>query len=152
MALFDLATRSRPRFRLSLRAFLAAAFIAAAPVASAVARSCDIPDGAHRVYVRDFHAAADGKTDDGPAIRAALASAMSGPKPATVEFEQGKTYRISSFDETYAVQLLNAHQVTLRGNGAELLLLPPNKVMHIENSSDIGVFSFRLRIPWVVPV
>src|SRR6185437_13702957 len=96
-------------------------------------------DGARRVHVHDFHAAGDGKTDDGPAIRAALESALSGQKPASVEFDQGKTYRISSFDHTYAVQLLNAHQVTLRGNGAELLLLPPNKVMHVENSSDIGV-------------
>src|SRR6185312_7899961 len=129
----------RPKLRAPLRLSVlvyAAVVFCGQPV---WAGPCDLPEGARAVYVRDFQAAGDGKTDDGPAIRAALESVLAGSKPAALEFDPGKTYRIASFEGRYALQLLNTQQVMLRGNGAELLLLPPNKVLRVENSSDINV-------------
>ena len=107
--------------------------------ATVYAEPCDAPAGARRLHVRDFNAVGDGKTDDGAAIRAAVKSALEGPKPAAVEFDAGKVYRITSSEDRYALQILDGEKVTLRGNGAELSLLPPNKVLHISNSSDINV-------------
>lgn len=100
---------------------------------------CDLSADTHKVYVRDFKAVGDGKTDDGPTIRAALKSVLDGPKPASLEFERGKAYRITSFEETYALRVMNAHNVTLHGNGAELSLLPPNKVLRISESRDVNL-------------
>lgn len=103
------------------------------------ATPCDLSDNIRRVYVRDFHAVGDGKTDDGPALRAALKNVVDGPKPVALVFDADKTYRITSFEDTYALQLTNTQQITLHGNGAELLLLPPNKVLRLSNSADINV-------------
>ena len=103
------------------------------------ASPCDLTADTRKVHVRNYKAVGDGKTDDGPAIRAALKAVIDGPKPASLEFDAGKTYRITTFEETYALRVLNAQKVTLHGNGAELLLLPPNKVLRISDSSDVNV-------------
>lgn len=128
--------RMKPRL---LVLALASGIFAAAFGTASFGKPCDVNDGTQRVHVSDFNAVGDGKTDDGPAIRAALESALAGPKPVSLEFDAGKVYRIASFEDTYALRLLNTQHVTLRGNGAELLLLPPNKIMQIESSSDINV-------------
>lgn len=130
---------SKRSLRFQGKVLLAAFAVLILSAVRASSDPCSVPADTHRVYVRDFHAAADGIKDDGPAIRAALEAAFAGPKPVAVEFEAGRTYRVASFDDSYALQILDAKQVTLRGNGAELLLLPPNKVMHIEKSSDISI-------------
>jgi hypothetical protein len=111
---------------------------------AAYAGACDVPQGAHRVYVRDFNAAGDGKTDDGPAIRAALKAALAGPRPASLEFEPGKVYRVKTFDERYVLQLSNADKLTLIGNDAELLLLPPNMVLRVTDSTDVNICGLKV--------
>lgn len=119
-------------------ALLGIAFIAASsPIANA--GPCDPSTGVRKVYAHDFHAVGDGKTDDGPALRAALNAVTEGTKPASLELDPGKTYRIASFEDTYALRILNTQKVTVHGNGAELLLLPPNKVLRLVDSSDINV-------------
>lgn len=111
---------------------------------AAYAGPCEAPQGAHRVYVRDFKAAGDGKTDDGPAIRAALKAALAGPRPASLEFEPGKVYRVTSFDDRYVLQVSNADKLTVIGNDAELLLLPPNMVVSVSDSADINICGLKV--------
>jgi hypothetical protein len=107
--------------------------------AQAAAAPCDVPPDAQVVKVSGFQAAGDGQTDDGPAIRNAITAALAGIKPAVVEFDAGKTYRVTSFHENVAIDLSRASNITIIGNGARLLLLPPNKVLRIDGSSDISV-------------
>jgi hypothetical protein len=113
--------------------------LAGPAISTAAANPCDVPSGARRLHVRDFNAVGDGKTDDGAAIREAIKSALSGPQPVSIEFDAGKVYRITSFEDRYGFQILNGQKITLLGNGAELSLLPPNKVLQIVNSSDINI-------------
>lgn len=121
--------------------FLFVCSIAAAVLYSPaiIAGPCDRIGSERKVSVLDYHAVGDGITDDGSAIRAALKAVIDGSKPAALEFEQGKTYRIASFDNSYALSVFNAHDVKIRGHGAELKIQPPNKALRIEASSDVSV-------------
>jgi hypothetical protein len=121
------------------RAPLLLVFLTAVGLGAAHANPCAPSEDVRRVHVRAFDAVGDGKTDDGPAIRAALNSALTGAKPVALEFDPGKTYRVTSFDNRYALQILSTSQITILGNGAELLLLPPNMVMRIHDSSDVTI-------------
>ena len=120
------------------------AFVAVLGASQSYAGVCDVPDDAHRINVRDFHTMGDGKSDDGPALRAALTAALGGSKPAVLEFESGKVYRITSFEEDFALRIVNAQNVTLLGNGAQLLLLPPHKIIRIDGSSDVSVCKLKI--------
>jgi hypothetical protein len=125
-----------------LAALLIGLFVAAS--SAAYADPCDVPQGTRQVYVHDFQPAGDGKTDDGPAIRAALKAALAGPKPVSLEFDPGKVYRVTTFDDQYVLQILDTDKLTVRGNDAELLLLPPNMVVRINNSSEINVCGLKV--------
>lgn len=96
---------------------------------------CDQPAGTRKVFVRDFRAVGDGRTDDGPAIRAAIKQAIDSGGPVTVEFEPNRKYRVASFEQTFAFRIAKVRNFTIRGNGAELVILPPNKVMSLSESS-----------------
>jgi hypothetical protein len=131
--------KARANAPMNLPSLFICLFVTLIGTGGASAGPCDLPEGARRLNVADFNAVGDGKADDGAAIRAAVKSAIEGPKPVSVEFEAGKVYRITSFEDKYALQILGGQNVTLRGNGAELSLLPPNKVLQISNSSDINI-------------
>lgn len=96
------------------------------------------------VRVSDFGAVGDGRTDDGPAIRAALAAAHASRRPTRVVFEPA-TYRLEPWDEHwYALHLLGARDVTLDGNGATLLVHPASRVLFLERCERVTVRGFTV--------
>lgn len=118
--------------------------VAAATVPITAAASCEIKPDTRRVQVREFQARGDGKTDDGPALRAALREAASSRRPAAVILEKGKTYRVTSFDQQYALRIIGAGGIQLVGNGALLLLEPPGRLIEVKESADVSLCNFRL--------
>jgi hypothetical protein len=123
---------------------LVAAIVVAAAGAGAFAGPCDVKPETRRVYVRDFQARADGKTDDGAAIRAAVKEATKDRQPAALIFETAKTYRVTTFDEKYAMRIRGANAVQVIGNGAMLLLEPPNRALEVAESTDVSICNFVL--------
>jgi hypothetical protein len=96
------------------------------------------------VRVRDFGAVGDGRADDGPAIRAALAHACATGRPTRVVFEP-VTYRLMPWTEHwYALHLLGAHDVTLDGNGATLLVDPASRALFLERCERVTVRGFTV--------
>jgi len=94
--------------------------------------------------VADFGAVGDGATDDGPAIRRALARAVAHRGPAVVRFEP-KTYRLGPWDERWCeVPLIGAEDVTLDGRGALLLVSPTNRAFLLLRCRRVTVRRFRI--------
>lgn len=126
-----------------LRAVIVASLASMAAAANAAA-NCDLGPDIRRIHVRDFQAKGDGKTDDGPALRAALREAAKSGRPAAVILDKGKTYRISSFENKYALRIGGATRIQLIGNGSLLSLEPPNRVLELKDSADISLCDFTL--------
>lgn len=102
-----------------------------------------------RVFdVRQYGAAGDGHTDDGPAIRRALADIASRSRadhklPLTLRFEPKCVYRIGAWDERWeALPLIEAQNVVLDGRGCELLVHPKNMCFSILRCSNIALRNF----------
>ena len=89
--------------------------------------------------VGEFGALGDGVTDDGPAIRAALAAVIACDGPVTVSFEK-KTYRFGEYDERWCtLPLVGAKDVTLDGHGATLVFHPNNRALLVYKSENVAV-------------
>ena len=81
---------------------------------------------------KDFGAVGDGKTDDGPAIRRALAAAVATEKPAEVMLEK-KTYRIGQRDDRWdSFALQGVRELTFDGKGATLVFSPNNRAFLLD--------------------
>ncbi|MEK7674523.1 MAG: right-handed parallel beta-helix repeat-containing protein [Verrucomicrobiota bacterium] len=114
--------------RLVLSIALAATFV------SAVSLSAAVPP---RVFhVRDFGAKADGITDSGAAIRAAIAAARTSVPPAEVVLDAG-TYRVRAEDPRgYCFPIHQATNLVMRGAGKATKIVITNPAA--------GAFSFGL--------
>lgn len=97
--------------------------------------------------MRDFGGVPSTGEDMGPAIRAALGAATAwsssdaGGRKARIIFESG-TYRVGLPDggAWYALEISDAQQLELKGNGAVLLLTDPHVgAMSIRRSQDIQI-------------
>ena len=67
--------------------------------------------------VADSGAKGDGQTDDGPAIRRAVAAALATGAGSRVVFEK-KTYRLDWFKSAqHQIELVGAKDITLEGTG-----------------------------------
>ena len=94
--------------------------------------------------VAKFGAVGNGATDDGPAIRKAIAAAIASGQPATVAFEP-KVYRVEPrYDRWCAFAIEDARQVTLDGHGATLLLHPDNRALLLYRCEGIVVRGFTV--------
>ncbi|MCX6360768.1 MAG: right-handed parallel beta-helix repeat-containing protein [Armatimonadetes bacterium] len=104
--------------------------------------ACAVAHGAAPVTLRvaSFGAKGDGASDDGPAIRAALAKAAAlslapGACGVTVAFERGRRYRIGAWEERWeALPIIDGHRVCVEGNGAELTVDPKNMAFGVLRS------------------
>ena len=93
--------------------------------------------------VADYGAVADGKTDDGPAVRKAVAAAIKAGPGSKVVFEK-KQYRFAKYDGNYHIDLKDVSQITLEGNGAEIINNPYNCIFNIEGCSNVTVRGFYI--------
>ena len=102
------------------------------------------------LYVKDFGAVGDGKTNDGDAIFAALTAAAE--QHATVKFEENKTYYVSSVTGSRVAPLTlnNAHGVTIDGCGSTILITPNMRYMRFSNCGNVKVTN--LHFDYAVPV
>lgn len=111
-----------------------------------LAASAQVPPGgrvAESFAVADFGAAGDGKTDDAPAVRKALAAAIQAGPGSKLVFER-KTYRFDRQPGGAILSLENADGITLEGNGAEIIGSPWNGFLKIRSSRNITMRGFAL--------
>ncbi len=88
----------------------------------------------------DFGVVGDGKTDDGPAISAAVNAAIE--QKATLVFDGSKTYYMDKSDNVAAVfhspfAMQNATGITIDGQGATFLAAPGSNYFAMAGCSDI---------------
>jgi len=94
--------------------------------------------------VSDFGARGDGRTDDGPAIRAALNAAAEAGEPSRIVFER-RTYRLEPWDGSwFALYLADARDVVLDGHGAAFLVHPATRVLFLDRCERVTVRNFRI--------
>jgi hypothetical protein len=92
--------------------------------------------------VAEFGARGDGKTDDGPAVRKAIAAAVAAGPGSRVVFEK-KTYRLDwSKTVDYHISITDAKEITIDGNDAVLLSHPRNGLFSLKNCSGVSVKGF----------
>ncbi|MGZ0654790.1 right-handed parallel beta-helix repeat-containing protein [Coraliomargarita sp. W4R72] len=97
------------------------------------------------LYLSEYGAVGDGKTDDIAALRAALdALAEAGPG-ATLHFEPGKVYKLGvREDSLYQIDLQKMEGVTVDGHGSLLLSDPKQAYIRIRRSTGVTVQNLRL--------
>ncbi|MGZ0654810.1 right-handed parallel beta-helix repeat-containing protein [Coraliomargarita sp. W4R53] len=101
----------------------------------------DAEDSA-RFAVSDFGAVADGVTDDGPAIRAAVAAAIESGSASTVVFEP-KVYRMDRHrGGSFQIRLVGVNDLTLEGKGATIIGTPYHGFIWMENCTRITMRGF----------
>jgi hypothetical protein len=94
--------------------------------------------------VSDFGAVGDGRADDGPAIRRAIAGAVASEKPVEIRFE-ARVYRIGPREDRWcSFDIRDAREITLDGRGATLLLHPHNRGFLVYRSDRITLRNFTI--------
>jgi hypothetical protein len=96
--------------------------------------------------VADFGARGDGETDDFAAIQAAV-SAMRAAGGGTLRFGDGKTYRVigrTDMSPEAIFDLDDASNIFIQGNGATLILHPPDRLASINNARNIHIDGFNV--------
>jgi hypothetical protein len=97
---------------------------------------------ADRFKVADYGAVGDGKTDDGPAIREAVAAAVAAGPGARVVFAK-RTYRMARYKGgSPQIALKDISGLTLEGNGAEIINNPYNPFLVVNNCDDVTMRGF----------
>jgi hypothetical protein len=98
------------------------------------------------VHAPEFGAVGDGVTDDFFAIQAAVEAAKAAGG-GIVEFDGSRTYRaIGSTEDLIesVLQLENTANILIKGNGANLVLHPPDRFALIHNSQNIQIDGLRV--------
>ena len=98
--------------------------------------------------VESYGAKGDGKTDDGPAIAAAInAAKQDSSSKKVVQFKANTTYRVISVPNTsasnrFVMNLANAENITVQGSNTKLLLKAPCRVANVNESTNINIQGF----------
>lgn len=102
--------------------------------------------GAKVFHVKDFGAVGDGVTDDFAAIHKAVAAARTSGC-AILRFDGSKIYRAigrSDFTEEALFDLKGAKHLKIEGNGAWVVLHPPDSFALLDTAENIQVDGFRI--------
>lgn len=96
------------------------------------------------VRVAEFGALGDGVSDDGPALRRALAAAVGAGAGSRLVFER-KTYRLGERGEhDFQMVLERVNGLSVEGNGARLLATPRNGIFLLRECRGVRVAGFLL--------
>ena len=89
------------------------------------------------LYVKDFGAVGDGKTDDGAALFAAVTAAAE--QHATLKFEENKTYYVASVPNGRVTPftLNGARDMTIDGMGSTILIAPSMRYINFSHCGNI---------------
>jgi len=102
--------------------------------------------GAKVFPVADFGAQADGNTDDQPAITRALATAKQAGG-GIVRFDGSKTYRVIGRTDLTVEPVFGldgARNIHIEGNGATLVIHPPDRMANIAFAENIHISGFTV--------
>jgi len=102
--------------------------------------------GAKIFEVADFGAKGDGKTDDMDPIHAAVDAAKAAGG-GIVRFDGTKTYRmigLKDFTEESVLDLTGARNIKVEGNGATMLLYPPDGFAKVDEAENIQIDGFTI--------
>lgn len=103
-------------------------------------------DGLPVFRVSEFGAVGDGVTDDMKAIHAAVHAAERAGG-GIVDFDGLKTYRVvglRGFNVESVISLVDAKNIAVRGNGAKLLLHPPDRFAYLDNVENVQLDGFLI--------
>ena len=102
------------------------------------------------LYVKDFGAVGDGKTDDGAAIFAAVTEAAK--QHATLKFEENKTYYVASAPSGRVTPftLNGATGLTIDGMGSTILITPNMRYINFSGCGNIKMTG--LHFDYAIPV
>ena len=102
------------------------------------------------LYVKDFGAVGDGKTDDGAAIFSAVSAAAE--QHATLRFEENKTYYVASSPggRVTPFTLNGAHGMTIDGCGSTILIAPNMRYIRFNECGNVKMAN--LHFDYAVPV
>jgi hypothetical protein len=94
--------------------------------------------------VADFGAVGDGTTDDLKALHEAVASARAA-NGGIIRFEKDRKYSLvgrNDMSQEFAFPLVGASNISVEGNGATLILRPPDALADIRNAHNIQIDGF----------
>jgi len=107
------------------------------------------PTQTDEISVKTFGAVGDGITDDGPAIRRALETALKG-KHRKITFENKRYFLGPRADCWPYFTIDGVTDLLIEGNGAELLITENNSFFEISRSTDIRIQ--RLTLDYAKPI
>ncbi len=100
-------------------------------------RNADAP--VKTLYLKDYGAKGDGKTDDGPAIFKAISALTDCGPGSKLIFEKGKTYYAKSVTMSSLIYISGVRGLTVDGQGSTVLLDALTQYLTVTESKDCTV-------------
>ncbi len=96
------------------------------------------------IEAADYGLVADGRSDDGPAIAAAMAALRAAGPSARLAFPGGQTLRVTSAPQTWVFWLEGLQNVAVEGRGTTLILGPDLRFAFLRANRGVRLSGFRV--------